>query len=398
MKKRISILGSTGSIGENTLRVVKKDKKNFDIILLSTNKNINKIFKQAKEFKVKNIIIRDSNSFLKAKLKFKKSKIKIYNNFNSLNKIFRKKNDFIMSSITGLSGLEPTLKSIKFTKKILVATNHEQVQIIDKIKLQAEKNGVENIENLSNLRVSKIEPLIKCKEGLLVPTSGIIDSISFMNSLEWEIKEAEGKISYNSKISKINFDGQFFRLEILDKERNIIIIKCKTLINTAGLFASEVANKIQEIDKKFIPVTYFAKGNYFSVRKDLGIRHLIYPIPEGFGLGIHLTLELDNTIKFGPDVEWVKNTNNYDVNIERKDVFREEIKKYLPSLDVNLLQPSYSGIRPIMNKKNKSMRDFIIQSSNEHQIPGLLNLYGIESPGLTCSLALAEHINEVFIP
>ena len=283
------------------------------------------------------------------------------------------------------------------TKKILVATNHEQVQIIDKIKLQAEKNGVENIENLSNLRVSKIEPLIKCKEGLLVPTSGIIDSISFMNSLEWEIKEAEGKISYNSKISKINFDGQFFRLEILDKERNIIIIKCKTLINTAGLFASEVANKIQEIDKKFIPVTYFAKGNYFSVRKDLGIRHLIYPIPEGFGLGIHLTLELDNTIKFGPDVEWVKNTNNYDVNIERKDVFREEIKKYLPSLDVNLLQPSYSGIRPIMNKKNKSMRDFIIQSSNEHQIPGLLNLYGIESPGLTCSLALAEHINEVFI-
>ena len=121
MKKRISILGSTGSIGENTLRVVKKDKKNFDIILLSTNKNINKIFKQAKEFKVKNIIIRDSNSFLKAKLKFKKSKIKIYNNFNSLNKIFRKKNDFIMSSITGLSGLEPTLKSIKFTKKILVA-------------------------------------------------------------------------------------------------------------------------------------------------------------------------------------------------------------------------------------------------------------------------------------
>lgn len=121
MKKRISILGSTGSIGENTLRIIKKDKRNFEINLLSTNKNINKIFKQSKEFKVKNIIITDLKSFHKAQMKFKKSKIKIYNNFNCFNKIFKKKNDFIMSSITGLSGLEPTLKSIKYTKKILVA-------------------------------------------------------------------------------------------------------------------------------------------------------------------------------------------------------------------------------------------------------------------------------------
>ena len=121
MKKKISILGSTGSIGENTLKIIKKDKKNFDIILLSTNKNINKIFKQAREFKVKNIIISDLNSFHKVQRKFKKSKIKIYNNFNNFKKIFRVKNDFIMSSITGLSGLEPTLKSIRFTKKILVA-------------------------------------------------------------------------------------------------------------------------------------------------------------------------------------------------------------------------------------------------------------------------------------
>ena len=120
MKKKIAILGSTGSIGENTLKIIKKDKKNFEIILLSTNKNINKIFKQAKEFKVKNIIINDLNSFQKAQIKFKKSKIKIYNNFNNLNKIL-KKMILLMSSITGLSGLEPTLKSIKFTKKILVA-------------------------------------------------------------------------------------------------------------------------------------------------------------------------------------------------------------------------------------------------------------------------------------
>jgi 1-deoxy-D-xylulose-5-phosphate reductoisomerase len=126
MKKRIAILGSTGSIGENTLKIIKKDKKNFEINLLTTNKNINKVFKQAKEFKVKNVIISDLNSYEKAKLRFSKSKINIHNNFQNLNKIIRKKNDYIMSSITGLNGLDPTLKSIKFTKKILIA-NKESI-------------------------------------------------------------------------------------------------------------------------------------------------------------------------------------------------------------------------------------------------------------------------------
>ena len=121
MKKKIAILGSTGSIGENTLEIIKQDKKKFEVNLLSTNKNIKKVFKQAKEFKVKNVIISDLNSFQKAKSKYKTSKINIYNNFNSFNKIFKKKNDLIMSSIAGLIGLKPTLKSIKFTKKILIA-------------------------------------------------------------------------------------------------------------------------------------------------------------------------------------------------------------------------------------------------------------------------------------
>ena len=121
MKKKIAILGSTGSIGDNTLKIIKEDKKNFEITLLSTNKNLTKILKQAKEFKVKNILIRDLKTYKKAKLKLNKSNFKIYNDFNNLKKIFKKKNDFIMSSITGLSGLEPTLKSIKFTKKILIA-------------------------------------------------------------------------------------------------------------------------------------------------------------------------------------------------------------------------------------------------------------------------------------
>ena len=280
----------------------------------------------------------------------------------------------------------------KNTKKILIASSDEQIEIIDNIKIKAEKNGVKDIEKLSQLKVTKLEPLIQCKEALLIPSSGIIDVISFMNSLEGQIKDNQGLLSCNSKVNKINYDGKIFTLEIFDKEKNITTINCKKLINSAGLYASDVANKIEFLKKEFIPETFYAKGNYFSLSKDLGIRHLIYPIPEGFGLGIHLTLELDKTIKFGPDVEWVEDINNYRVNINRKKNFVKEIEKYLPSLDANLLQPSYSGIRPIMNKKDKSMRDFIIDTEDSHNIPGLINLYGIESPGLTSSLSLAKYI------
>ena len=285
----------------------------------------------------------------------------------------------------------------KNTKKILVASSDEQIKTIDNIKMQAEKNGVQNIEKISKSKVSALEPLIVCSEALLVPSSGIIDSYSLMNSLEGQIKDSQGMISYNSKVLKINFDGKSFTLQVRDQEtNNFTSIECKYLINSAGLYASTIANSIEELDKKFIPQTYFAKGNYFSLNRDLGIKHLIYPIPEGVGLGIHLTLEMDNTIKFGPDVEWVEKIDDYEVKENRKVKFISEIMKFLPSLDVNLLIPSYSGIRPIMNKKDKSMRDFIIDSNQDHNISGLINLYGIESPGLTSSLSLAKHIADKY--
>lgn len=282
----------------------------------------------------------------------------------------------------------------KNTKKILVASSEEQVKTIDNIKIQAEKNGVKNIEKISKSKVSALEPLITCREALLVPSSGIVDSYSFMNSLEGQIKDSQGMVSYSSRVSSVNCDGNFFTVHVQDQENNFTSIECKHLINSAGLHASNIANSIEGLDKKYIPKTYYAKGNYFSLSRDLGIKHLIYPIPEGFGLGIHLTLEMDNTIKFGPDVEWVENIDDYEVKENRKAEFISEILKYLPSLDDNLLAASYSGIRPIMNKKDKSMRDFVIDSEQNHHISGLINLYGIESPGLTSSLSLAKHITE----
>jgi len=279
------------------------------------------------------------------------------------------------------------------TKKILVASSYDQIKIIDRIKKQAEKNGVEGITKISKNQVSKLEPLICCEEALLIPSSGIIDPISFMRSLVGRIENSGNMVAYRSSLKKINYDGKNFILLIENKEQTTI--KCKELINSAGLYASDIANKIEELKKEFVLKTFFAKGDYFSINKDLGIRHLIYPIPNEFSLGIHLTPELDYSVKFGPDFEWVDDSENYKIDINKKKIFTNEIKKYLPSFDSNSLNPSYAGIRPIIEKKDKSMRDFIIQTDSIHSIHNLINLYGIESPGLTSSLSIAEYIRRI---
>ena len=281
------------------------------------------------------------------------------------------------------------------TKKILVASSLEQIQIIDQIKINAEKNGVRNIKKLTKLQTLQLEPLIRCEESLLVPSSGIVDAVSFMRSLEGQILDSGNMISYQSSVGKINFDGKIFTIRVLDNNNQETTIKCRNLINSTGLYATDIANKIEELKKEFVPKTFFAKGNYFSINKDLGIRHLVYPIPNKFSLGIHLTPELDYSVKFGPDFEWVEDRENYKVDINKKKLFINEIMKFLPDLDSDSLNPSYAGIRPIVEKKEKSKRDFIIQTDSTHSIPNLINLYGIESPGLTSSLAIALHVRDL---
>ena len=281
------------------------------------------------------------------------------------------------------------------TKKILVASSSEQIQIIDQIKNNAEKNGVRNIKKLTKSQTLQLEPLIRCEESLLVPSSGIVDAVSFMRSLEGQILDSGNMISYQSLVSKINFDGKIFTIRVLDNNNQETIIKCRNLINSTGLYATDIANKIEGLKKEFVPKAFFAKGNYFSINKDLGIRHLVYPIPNKFSLGIHLTPELDYSVKFGPDFEWIEDRENYKVDINKKKLFINEIKKYLPDIDSNSLNPNYAGIRPIIEKKEKSKRDFIIQTDSIHSIPNLINLYGIESPGLTSSLAIALHVRDL---
>jgi L-2-hydroxyglutarate oxidase LhgO len=278
------------------------------------------------------------------------------------------------------------------TKKIIVACDENQMEEIFAIKDQAKSNGVENLEILTEDQINKLEPLIKSYGGLLVPTSGVIDQHSLMQSYLGEFENNGGMLSCNSDVKKISIEKNKFEIIVEDNKKNQTIIIADYLINAAGLFASDVANNITDLNKKFIPHTYLAKGNYFSINKKLPINHLIYPVPEKVGLGIHLTLEIDNSIKFGPDAHWVNDPNDYSVDPKLSEKFFISIKKYLPSIEKEMLIPSYAGLRPITSKEDKTKRDFTISTIKDHKIEKLINLFGIESPGLTSSLAIAKYV------
>ena len=280
------------------------------------------------------------------------------------------------------------------TKKIIVANDESQMDDVLEIKNQAELNGVEKLEILDEKQVNEAEPLIKSFGGLLVPSTGIIDQHSLMQSYLGEFENNGGMISYNSNVKKISIVNNKFEIEVTDNENNQTIISCDYLINAAGIFASDVANIIDGLDKEYVPNTYLAKGNYFSLNKKLPISHLIYPVPEKISLGIHLTLEIDHSIKFGPDAEWVDDPYDYSVNENLKYKFIQSINKYLPDITEDMLSPAYAGLRPITSKEDRVKRDFTISTIENHQIKNLINLYGIESPGLTSSLEIAKYMTD----
>ena len=280
------------------------------------------------------------------------------------------------------------------TKKIIVANNQSQLDQVLEIKNQAELNGVDNLELLDPKQVNQLEPLIKSFGGLLVSSTGVIDQHNLMQSYLGEFENNGGMISYNSNVKKISIVNNKFEIEVMDNENTITLIICDHLINAAGIFASDVANTIEGLDKKYVPNTYLAKGNYFSLNKKLPITHLIYPVPEKISLGIHLTLEIDHSIKFGPDAEWVNDPYDYSVDENLKSKFVNSINKYLPNITEDMLTPAYAGLRPITSKEDRAKRDFTISTAEDHKIEKLINLYGIESPGLTSSLAIAKYVND----
>ncbi|MFC5387614.1 NAD(P)/FAD-dependent oxidoreductase [Aquamicrobium segne] len=276
--------------------------------------------------------------------------------------------------------------------KLIAATSAEQEPALATITAAASANGVGDLMRLTADEARALEPALHCTAALLSPATGIIDSHALMLSLLGDAENSGAALSLSTRVVSGRVEPSRIVLQTLDAGSSEgFEIAARHVVNAAGLGAVALARSILGLDAAFVPTLYYAKGNYFSVTGRAPFSRLIYPVPEPGGLGVHLTLDLNGVARFGPDVEWVDETN-YRVDPSRADRFYGEIRKYWPALADGSLQPAYSGIRPKLSAKGEPNADFVIQDGSVHGIESLINLFGIESPGLTSCLAIADHV------
>jgi len=273
--------------------------------------------------------------------------------------------------------------------KLIVATNDAEIPGVEKIDAAARANGVGNLEWLSASEAQRLEPELRCVAALLSPSTGIIDSHALMLAYRGEAEAAGAFVALRSPLLSGRVRGDGFELAVGGAEPTTI--RCGLLVNAAGLSAPALARTIDGVPRTSIPPAYFCRGVYFTLSGKTPFRHLIYPVPVPGGLGVHITLDLAGQARFGPDVEWIDGVD-YAVDPRRGDAFYAAIRRYWPGLRDDALQPGYAGIRPKISGPDEPAADFVVQGPAEHGVPGLVNLYGIESPGLTASLPLADEI------
>lgn len=278
------------------------------------------------------------------------------------------------------------------TGKLIVATDPTQHAELERIKHHALANGVHDIRSLSAADAQALEPALRCSAALLSPSTGIIDSHGLMLSLLGDAQAAGAMLAVQSPVLRGRILPEGAELEVGGSQP--MTIAARTVINCAGLRAPAVARALDGFPTDMAPTAYFAKGSYFGLTGRAPFSHLIYPIPEAAGLGVHLTLDLGGQAKFGPNVEWVDrdDADIYHVDPRTADGFYAEVRKYWPALPDHALQPGYAGLRPKITGPGETAADFRIDGPAIHGCSGIVQLYGIESPGLTSSLALAEHV------
>jgi L-2-hydroxyglutarate oxidase LhgO len=273
--------------------------------------------------------------------------------------------------------------------KLIVATSEDEIPGVEKIAAAAKANGVDNLEWLSVAQARAMEPELRCVAALLSPATGIIDSHALMLAYQGEAEDNGAMVAFKTPLLGGVVGGDGFELEIGGDEPTTI--RCRALVNAAGLHAPALARAIDGIPLDTIPPAYFCRGCYFTLAGKTPFKRLIYPVPVPGGLGVHITLDLAGQARFGPDVEWIDDVD-YAVDPRRCDSFYDAVRRYWPGLKDGALQPGYAGIRPKISGPNDPAADFVIQGPAEHGVPGLVNCYGIESPGLTASLPLADEV------
>jgi L-2-hydroxyglutarate oxidase LhgO len=276
--------------------------------------------------------------------------------------------------------------------KLIVATTPSETEKLQSIRAHAEANGVLDMQTLPNEAARALEPALNCDAALLSPSTGIIDSHAFMLALRGDAEDAGAAFAFHTPLERAKAAAG--KIELDAGGDAPMTLQCRLLVNAAGLAAATVARSIDGMPLELIPPAYLAKGNYFSCTAKAPFSRLIYPVPEPGGLGVHLTLDMAGQARFGPDVEWVDHID-YAVDPARAERFYPAIRRYWPTLPDGALMPAYSGMRPKIVPPAVARQDFLIQGPRDHGVDGLINLFGIESPGLTSSLAIADHIGEL---
>ena len=273
--------------------------------------------------------------------------------------------------------------------KLIVATAPEQEEKLAALKSQSAQNGVIDLQPRSAAQLATLEPQLSATSALLSPSTGIIDSHGLMLALQGDAEAHGAALALKSPLLRGEARGTGFLLEVGGEAP--MQLETELLINSAGLHAARLAASLAGLDARHVPALHYARGNYYALAGRAPFTHLVYPLPEPGGLGVHLTLDLGGQARFGPDVEWV-DALDYTVDPRRAEAFYAAVRKYWPQLADGALQPAYSGIRPKLAGPGAPAADFLVQSQATHGVPGLINLFGIESPGLTSCLALADHV------
>lgn len=271
--------------------------------------------------------------------------------------------------------------------KIIVATRDEEVAKLEGILQHARESGVMDLDWLEARDIAELEPQVKAVRGLISPSTGIIDSHGLMSALRRDAEEHGANVILASPVLGGRVTAHGIELRIGGSDASTAL--CRTVVNAGGLQAQEVARSIEGVPAASIPGQYFAKGHYFTLSGRSPFKRLVYPVPVPGGLGVHVTLDLAGQARFGPDVSWLDGID-YSFDESRAAQFYSAIRSYFPALPDGSLVPGYTGIRPKLSPAGSPADDFVLQGPSEHGVPGLLNLYGIESPGLTSALALAD--------
>jgi L-2-hydroxyglutarate oxidase LhgO len=273
--------------------------------------------------------------------------------------------------------------------KLIVATNDLEQAKIEGIYEQGIANGVEGLSFLTGAEARALEPSLSCTGAILSPETGIVDSHALMLALQGDLESAGGMIAFHAAVEQIGRDGTEWNVRVGGAEPTTLAVDA--VVNAAGLGAQALARATEGYDPGCVPPLVLAKGNYFGCIGKPAFSRLIYPAPVDGGLGTHVTLDLAGRMRFGPDVEWIEG-EDYEVDPRRAESFYASIRRYWPALPDGALVPDYAGIRPKLTGPGEKAADFLIDGPAEHGLPGLVHLFGIESPGLTSCLSIAEDV------